>query len=218
MGISNVSNGLRSGVCTSTTRPTAPYEGQMIYETDTDLTFIWGGSAWQQVSGSTAVGNSGLVYITQYVISGTTASIQINSCFTSTYENYHIVLSNISGTSANQTVNARLSSGGTPTATGYDCRGYYVTFGGGSGITGRSTTEFSFSGIDNSNKVGASIELQNPATPNWTTMQTNYTNYDAWVSQAGRHAVNTSYDGLYLVPTAGSFSTGSIRIYGYRQA
>jgi hypothetical protein len=46
MGISNVSNGLRSGVCTSTTRPTAPYEGQVIYETDTDRVLVWNGSAW----------------------------------------------------------------------------------------------------------------------------------------------------------------------------
>jgi hypothetical protein len=46
MGISNVSNGLRSGVCTSTTRPATPYEGQMIYETDTDKMLVWTGSAW----------------------------------------------------------------------------------------------------------------------------------------------------------------------------
>ena len=46
MAISNNSTGLRPGVCTSTTRPTAPYEGQHIYETDTDLVYLWNGSAW----------------------------------------------------------------------------------------------------------------------------------------------------------------------------
>ena len=46
MAISNLSGGLRSGVCTSTTRPTTPYEGQMIYETDTDKVLVWNGSAW----------------------------------------------------------------------------------------------------------------------------------------------------------------------------
>lgn len=46
MGISNVSSGLRPGVCTSTTRPSAPFEGQMIYETDTDKVLVWDGSAW----------------------------------------------------------------------------------------------------------------------------------------------------------------------------
>jgi hypothetical protein len=46
MAISNNSTGLRPGVCTSTTRPSAPYEGQHIYETDTDLEYVWNGSAW----------------------------------------------------------------------------------------------------------------------------------------------------------------------------
>jgi hypothetical protein len=54
MAISNNSTGLRPGVCTSTTRPTAPYEGQMIYETDTDITRFWNGSRW--VSQPTTVG------------------------------------------------------------------------------------------------------------------------------------------------------------------
>jgi hypothetical protein len=46
MAISSNTTGLRPGVCTSTTRPTAPYEGQTIYETDTDKVLVWNGSAW----------------------------------------------------------------------------------------------------------------------------------------------------------------------------
>jgi hypothetical protein len=34
------------GVCTSTTRPATPFEGQAIYETDTDKVLIWNGTAW----------------------------------------------------------------------------------------------------------------------------------------------------------------------------
>lgn len=47
MAISNNARGSQPGVCTSTTRPTAPYEGQMIYTTDLDTLEIWTGSAWQ---------------------------------------------------------------------------------------------------------------------------------------------------------------------------
>ena len=46
MAISNNSTGLRPGVCTSTTRPTAPYEGQTIFETDTNKLLVWDGTAW----------------------------------------------------------------------------------------------------------------------------------------------------------------------------
>ena len=36
----------KPGVCTSSTRPATPYEGQMIYETDTDKVLVWNGTAW----------------------------------------------------------------------------------------------------------------------------------------------------------------------------
>jgi hypothetical protein len=35
---------------TSVTRPAAPYHGQHIYETDTDLAYVWDGAAWVQTN------------------------------------------------------------------------------------------------------------------------------------------------------------------------
>ena len=35
-------------ICTSSTRPGSPFEGQTIYETDTDLSYTYNGSAWVQ--------------------------------------------------------------------------------------------------------------------------------------------------------------------------
>ena len=78
MAISNNNTGIRTGVCTSTTRPTAPYEGQHIYETDTDKVLVWNGSAWKQIptaatagtvlqtiygSSTTQVPNAGTAYV-----------------------------------------------------------------------------------------------------------------------------------------------------------
>jgi hypothetical protein len=40
-------------ICTSTSRPAAPDEGTMIYETDTDLLYVWTGAAWLQVRRTT---------------------------------------------------------------------------------------------------------------------------------------------------------------------
>ena len=48
MGLSNAYGigSLRPGVCTSTSRPAAPFVGQLVYETDTGLYQSWNGSAW----------------------------------------------------------------------------------------------------------------------------------------------------------------------------
>lgn len=49
MGLSNYlpsSRLIQPGVCTSSTRPASPFEGQCIYETDTDNVLYWNGSAW----------------------------------------------------------------------------------------------------------------------------------------------------------------------------
>jgi hypothetical protein len=41
-----------STIVTSTTRPTSPWDGQIIYETDTKKSLVWDGSAWQPAGGS----------------------------------------------------------------------------------------------------------------------------------------------------------------------
>ena len=51
---------LKPGVCTSSTRPTSPYEGQAIYETDTDKMLVYNGSAWY-ANWNTAWGQVGYV-------------------------------------------------------------------------------------------------------------------------------------------------------------
>lgn len=53
MAINNLASGFRPGVVTSTTRPTTPYEGQAIWETDTDEMFVWNGTAWRPLAGLT---------------------------------------------------------------------------------------------------------------------------------------------------------------------
>ena len=66
MGISQqigASSLSKPGVCTSSTRPATPYEGQMIYETDTDKVLVWNGTAWY-ANWNTAWGQVGLQTIT----------------------------------------------------------------------------------------------------------------------------------------------------------
>jgi hypothetical protein len=40
-----------SVMVTSSTRPTSPYPGQIIFETDTNNSFLWDGSQWRELGG-----------------------------------------------------------------------------------------------------------------------------------------------------------------------
>lgn len=50
MTISATSQGLKPGVVTSSNRPANPFDGMMIYETDTNLVRIWNGTAWKTLA------------------------------------------------------------------------------------------------------------------------------------------------------------------------
>lgn len=73
MGASSILGvgGIRQGVCTSTTRPTVPYEGQMIYETDTDLLRIWNGSAWRTLAFGTPTNGAVLQVVSNQITTQT---------------------------------------------------------------------------------------------------------------------------------------------------
>lgn len=66
-------------ICTSSTRPASPFEGQTIYETDTDLSYTYNGSAWVQT------GNVGSW--TSYTPTWTNLTVG-NGTQTSAYVNY----------------------------------------------------------------------------------------------------------------------------------
>lgn len=42
-------------ICTSTTRPSTPWSGQSIFETDTGSSFVWDGAAWQPAGGGGSI-------------------------------------------------------------------------------------------------------------------------------------------------------------------
>jgi len=49
-------------VCTSATRPASPSEGQIIYETDTDLFYGYKGTSWSSIGGGATGGGTDQVF------------------------------------------------------------------------------------------------------------------------------------------------------------
>jgi hypothetical protein len=93
---------MQPGVCTSTTRPASPYDGQVIYETDTDKIAVYDSSAWVYKTGTTAPTTPtapGLAFISTTTITSQT-SVAFDNVFTSTYDNYLVMFDNFAGSVA----------------------------------------------------------------------------------------------------------------------
>jgi hypothetical protein len=83
---------IKPGVIDNTAaRPASPYEGQVIFQKDTDQLLVWNGTAWV-IPNSPAQNPTGLELITSANITNST-STTFGNCFSSTYTNYNIVWS-----------------------------------------------------------------------------------------------------------------------------
>lgn len=228
MSISSNATGLRPGVCTSTTRPTNPYTGQIIYETDTGYLRVWDGSAWDYLSqkqddtvGLGPVG--GLVYITSSTFS-TATQVLVDNCFTSTFRDYRVHFET-TAYSANNTVQIQMRTGGS-SGSNYTSLNYQFQLLEASNTTtlasqavgndwwrltyGYSTGHISgvmdfFSPYESVNTQYQSTGRSNSGS---TTMLQNHC--------SGYMAATTSFTGIRIYSS--SNMTGRIIIYGYRTA
>ena len=217
MPISNLSNGLRTGVCTSTNRPTTPYEGQVIYETDTDLSYIWGGTAWQQVSGGTAVGNSGLVYVTSATVGTGVSTVTVSNAFNSTYDNYVVLYS---GGTASTSTNISLALGSS-TTTYYQVLIYGSYAGSGPSIatTNNNRVAWAWCGGADTTFANMNMTLMQPYLALYTRVSANtYEGTNNTGSMTGIHKSSTSYSAFTLSLDAGTLTGGTVTVYGYRKA
>ncbi len=217
MAINSLSTGFRPGVCTSSTRPTAPYEGQVIYETDTDLSYVWGGAAWQQVSGGTAVGNSGLVFVKSQTIGSAVSSVTVSDAFSATYDNYKIILSGGVGSTTGALLNMTLGS----TVTGYYWAGAVSLWASSSltALQGSNTASWSRNALANTNSLNGEIELFCPNLAKRTIYNARYiqniTDGNA-VTSGGFLDNATQYTAFTFTPASGTITGGTISVYGYR--
>ncbi len=219
MGISNISNGWRPGICTSTTRPTAPYEGQMIYETDTNRLVIYDGSAWVYVVDTDTPPGLELITTASWSTGGT---LSINNCFTSTFSSYRILIRNAKHATTSVNILFRLRASGTDTSAGYDWGRRYVPMGGsGGGDTGASNSADIVPGIVAavSNAGSGVIDIHDPQ----KSAVTSCTFQGTWTittgeSSSGAGFLNntTSYDGFTLIANTGNFTSLDVAVYGYR--
>ena len=159
--------------------------------------------------------NGGMVLINSTTFTAQ-STISFNNVFSSTYDNYKLVISATGTTSAN--VNMRLRVGGVDNASAIYKRQFLRAID--TSVSGDYSflTETNIVDIDTTTTGVCFTEIFSPALAAKTRILSNF--------NAGRndyvglfytnHDTATAYDGFSLLPSAGT-ATGTISIYGYKK-
>ena len=163
-------------------------------------------------SGSATVSGNG-----QVSYSGA-SSVSVNGVFTSTYQNYRLLINFYGSVAGNVFVKFRDGSG--DISTGYYGAGVYVNIGGTVGPTGlrNNGTEMYIqtSWTDSNQRNLAHFDVQRSPVGTQGAMIGNiWDNWNGTVAIHGYHRNDmTNFNGLTVYPASGNL-TGTIRVYGY---
>ena len=163
--------------------------------------------------------NSGLVYINEISYSNAT-NPQILGCFSSTYQNYQIVISHYG--SATTTFGFQMISGTSTVDNNANYFGYGLQYSGGTtDIGANAATSQRCGGHQTTSTIQCqtTIDLSNPNVASRTQATIHAFDSGAPALQliSAQVASTTQYTGIQLVAASGNI-TGKMIVYGYRQA
>ena len=159
---------------------------------------------------------SGLVHINTTSYSAV-ASQSINDVFSSTYDNYRILISGTHSASGQLRIRLRASGTDNTTASSYVSQILASTSTATAGNR-QTTTYFVLNDYDSTLVNTTSIDIFRPAlaeATGLTSLGLRSTSGAYLNMTSGTHNQTVAYDGLTLIPETGNM-TGTIRIYGYR--
>ena len=233
MGLSNqigASSLIKPGVVDSAAaRPASPYEGQVIFQKDTDQLLVWNGTAWV-IPNSPAQNPQGLELVTTTTCSsGGTASggvvtfgsaqssVVIATAFSSTYDNYKIVITG--AVHSNPSANFFLALSGITSGYATTC---WFAVPGTNTYSADSSTSYSSGWIGlTGNPSSHSVEMWGPyqaISKSWSSDYTARHSSSYLGKGMATNASTTQSTGFTLSFSSGTVTGGTLRVYGYRNS
>ena len=159
---------------------------------------------------------SSLVLIKTQTIGTAVSSVNVTGAFSATYDNYKVI---VSGGTATVATIMGLKLGAT--ATGYYYSNTMFRYNNTASSTGSANvTSFERLGVSALTRLHANFELQDPFNAKLTTI--NYLYADPTTTGEGGVGAGflnntTSYTDFTLTPASGTYTGGTISVYGYKK-
>ena len=163
---------------------------------------------------NTYLANSGLVFVKSQTIGSAVATVNVPSAFSSTYDNYKIVIAGGTSTTVN-TLTLKLGA----TVSGYNYSLVYATYATNAvaGACAANAAQILYVGLGASSSTIGVIEIGSPNVATVTQVSAPF--FDA--TNAGHlsaYVNNTSqYTDFTIGITVGTMTGGTITVYGYRK-
>tara|TARA_R110000822_G_scaffold151166_4_gene290299 strand:+ start:4930 stop:5490 length:561 start_codon:yes stop_codon:yes gene_type:complete len=168
---------------------------------------------------NTYLANAGLIYVASTTFAGS-AGVEMSNCFSSTYDNYKILITYYGSSASNTTWQMMTGTNTKDNGSVYYRFGYYwqnsiVSLNSGPNtsdfITNHGTTSSIFSAVEmtcfrpnvSGVRTTSFIQAYDPAS-------------SLVITTTETVATTTAYTGFYVFPAAGNI-TGTISVYGYRK-
>ena len=212
---------VQPAVCTTATRPASPYTGQAIYDTTISALLIWNGTAWTGTGGlqlvTTATCSSGGTAVGGVVTIGSAvSSVTVASAFSATYDAYKII---VTGGVASGNIQMQFLLGSSITT--YYNSLIYAPFATGTpaGIGNNNQASWDYVGYGTTDSLSFNADILDPFATKYTKLvNAVYTAVNEAGSASGVHKTATSYTSFIIRPSSGTFTGGTVRVYGYQNS
>ena len=197
--------------------PTSPQIGDLWIDSDGDVSPVdmnTYSTTAQADAKYSPITTTGLVLITSATIGSAVSSVTVSNCFSSTYENYKIIISG--GTCSSNSAGLQLKLGASTASYYMGLRGIFYA-GGDATETTNNSSAFNQAGSGTNNWLHMNCDLFSPFLAKYTTAQFQQVRDTYEAIGGGVHKVATSYTDFTVIPDAGTLTGGTIKVYGYKQ-
>jgi hypothetical protein len=155
----------------------------------------------------------GLRFIKKQTIGSAVSSVSVTSAFSSTYENYKIIITGGVGSTSQANIGLQL----TGSTTGYYQALQFVNYSTGvaAGAVSNNASSFQYVGNADVDNITLDLDIMSPFLAATTRISGAYVTSINAGPLNGSHSVKTSYSGFTLTPASGTITGGTIYVYGY---
>ena len=162
---------------------------------------------------TTLQANTGLAYIKEQAVAASGSSFTVTGAFSTTYDNYKIVWTNIGGSSGRS---AYMTIGGSAGST-YNVGGRFIPFTGASGETQATASALGFwIGVAGTGFSGE-IDLFRPFTATATNAVV-MSSSSTYTSMGAGYDSNAASSTAFTVTVPGTLTAGLVTVFGYRKS